>query len=69
MVYSLDKKTLLQIYKKIFLIRETEEKIAREYHQKDIRCPVHLSTGQEAVPSVLSHFLNNNDIFQTNNDI
>ena len=62
MVYSLDKKTLLQIYKKIFLIRETEEKIAREYHQQDIRCPVHLSTGQEAVPSVLSHFLNNNDI-------
>lgn len=62
MVYSIDKKILLKIYKKIFLIRETEEKIAREYKKQEMRCPVHLSIGQEAVPSVLSCFLSKKDI-------
>ena len=26
-----------------------EEKIAQLYHEQEIRCPVHLSIGQEAV--------------------
>lgn len=62
MVYTLNKKTALQIHKKIFLIRKSEEKIAREYINEKMRCPVHLSIGQEAVPAVLSHFLNNKDL-------
>ena len=61
MVYTLNKKAALEIHKKIFLIRETEEKIAGEYSNQKMRCPVHLSIGQEAVPAALSHFLNNQD--------
>lgn len=61
MVYTLDKKAVLEIHKKIFLIRQTEEKIAHEYSNQKMRCPVHLSVGQEAVPAVLSCFLKNND--------
>ena len=61
MVYTLNKKTALEIHKKIFLIRETEEKIAEEYSNQKMRCPVHLSIGQEAVSAALSHFLNNQD--------
>ena len=61
MVYTLNKKAALEIHKKIFLIRETEEKIAGEYINQKMRCPVHLSIGQECVPATLSHFLNNRD--------
>ena len=62
MVYTLNKKLALEIYKKIFLIRETEEKIVREYKNQKMRCPVHLSIGQEAPSAVLSCFLNNYDL-------
>jgi len=61
LVYTLNKKAALEIHKKIFLIRETEEKIARDYSNQKMRCPVHLSIGQEVVPAVLSHFLNDHD--------
>ena len=61
MVHSLIQSVALDIHKKIFLIRETEEKIAKEYSNQKMRCPVHLSIGQEVVPSVLSHFLNKKD--------
>ncbi len=62
MVYSLNKKTAVYIHKKIFLIRNAEEKISKEYSNQEIRCPVHLSIGQEAVPAVLSVFLSNKDL-------
>ena len=61
MVHTLNKSVALEIHKKIFLIRETEEKIASEYGNQKMRCPVHLSIGQEVVPAVLSDFLNNQD--------
>ena len=51
----------LELYKKIFLIRSVEEKISSEYINQKMRCPVHLSIGQELVPSVLSFFLNKKD--------
>ena len=62
MVYSLDKKKALKIFEKIFLIRNVEESIAKEYSMQEMRCPVHLSIGQEAVPAVLSLLLNNKDL-------
>ena len=62
MVHTLNKSVALEIHKKIFLIRETEEKIAQEYGNQKMRCPVHLSIGQEVVPAVLSGFLNNHDL-------
>ena len=61
MVHTLNKSVALEIHKKIFLIRETEEKIASEYGNQKMRCPVHLSIGQEVAPAVLSDFLNNQD--------
>ena len=39
-----------------------EEEIANSYSRGQMRCPTHLSIGQEAVPSVLSSFLNENDL-------
>jgi len=62
LVHTLNKSNVLEIHKKIFLIRETEEKIASEYGNQKMRCPVHLSIGQEVVPAVLSGFLNNHDL-------
>jgi len=51
-----------KIYKSIFFIRKTQEKIALEYHPEDkMRCPIHLCIGQELMPSLLGLFLNKND--------
>ena len=62
MVYTLNKNILKKIFYKIFLIRSVEERIIKEYPKQDIRCPVHLSIGQEAVPSILSLFINQKDL-------
>jgi TPP-dependent pyruvate/acetoin dehydrogenase alpha subunit len=43
-------------------VRMVEEAIANSYHLGKMRCPTHLSIGQEAVPSVLSSFLNDKDL-------
>ena len=55
---SIDKKKLL---KTMMRIRAVEEKIAKEYSQQKMRCPTHLSIGQEAVPSAISFCINKND--------
>lgn len=61
MVYTIETNSLFKIFEKVDLIRSTEEKIAEEYSKGEIRCPTHLSIGQEFVPSILSLFLNNKD--------
>ena len=52
-------------YKKIFFdtlrIRLIELEIANRYSQQKMRCPVHLSIGQEAVPVGISSNLNGDD--------
>lgn len=57
----MDKDFFLAIYKKMALIRTVEEKIAAEYSDQEMRCPVHLSIGQEAVPAVISSILSKDD--------
>ena len=57
----MNKKIIIEIFKKIYLIRAVEEMIAQKYHEGKMRCPVHLSIGQEAVPAALSIELNKND--------
>lgn len=42
---------LLSLYDRMVLIRKTEEKIAQLYPDQEIRCPTHLSIGQEAAAS------------------
>jgi len=39
----------LDLYKDMLRIRLIEESIASRYHEQKMRCPVHLSIGQEAV--------------------
>ena len=40
---------LNKIYSKMIRIRMIEQKIASLYGEQEMRCPVHLSIGQEAV--------------------
>lgn len=41
--------TLKRLYKEMLRIRLVEECIAQKYGEQEMRCPVHLSIGQEAV--------------------
>lgn len=45
----MDDQIVLQLYEMMFLIRSVEERIKKEYTSRNIRMPVHLSIGQEAV--------------------
>jgi TPP-dependent pyruvate/acetoin dehydrogenase alpha subunit len=38
----------IDLYKKLLFIRLIEEEIANKYHEEKMRCPIHLSIGQEA---------------------
>ena len=54
------------IYYRLVKIRLVEEAIAKEYANQEMRCPVHLSIGQEAVAvGVLSNFNDQDVIFST----
>ena len=50
-----------KLYFDILRIRMVEEEIARKYQFQKMRCPVHLSVGQEAVPVGISGNLVRND--------
>ena len=54
MVYTIEKKELIKLYSKYFLIRNVEFEISKRYKDNQMRCPTHLSIGQELVPSILS---------------
>ena len=54
MVYSLKNKLHFELYKQMYRIRSVETEIAKRYSEGKMRCPTHLSIGQEAVPSVCS---------------
>lgn len=40
---------LKELYRSMLYIRLVEERIAQEYARQEMRCPIHLSIGQEAV--------------------
>jgi len=42
-------------------IRAVEEEIARRYPEGQMRCPVHLSIGQEAIPAAFAECIKTND--------
>ena len=54
-------KIILELFKKIYRIRKVEEKISSTYSEWDMRCPVHLSIGQEAVAAGVCQNLEKND--------
>jgi pyruvate dehydrogenase E1 component alpha subunit len=48
-IKKLKKNFLLKIYKYLYLLRETEEKIRENYHLQIMKTPTHLGIGQEAI--------------------
>jgi len=52
---------LIQIYLRAYKIRKTEEEIANRYNEQEMRCPTHLSIGQELVPSIYAQFITEKD--------
>lgn len=52
----------LAVLRMMHLIRETELGIAERYPKGEMRCPTHLSVGQECTPAVLSVLLNHDDL-------
>ena len=44
----MNKNNLIKFYSKISLIRKIELEISKRYPENKMRCPVHLSIGQEA---------------------
>ncbi|QPJ65298.1 MAG: thiamine pyrophosphate-dependent dehydrogenase E1 component subunit alpha [Candidatus Nitrohelix vancouverensis] len=58
----MDPKTAADAYSRLIIIRLTEEAIAEEYKQQEMKCPVHLSIGQEAVAAGVSLCLSDQDV-------
>ncbi len=58
---SEDKSSQLSILGKLYLIRDLEEAIAARYSEQKMRCPTHLSIGQEGVAAALSVLLTPED--------
>ena len=59
---NINKKNLKKILYKMLLIRETDLQISRRYSESQMRCPTHLSIGQECVPSVVGTFTSKKDL-------
>ena len=57
-----NKSSLIKIYELQKKIRSVEEKIAKNYKDNKMRCPIHLSIGQEAIAAATGLALNNSDI-------
>jgi TPP-dependent pyruvate/acetoin dehydrogenase alpha subunit len=56
----------VELYKKVYLIRKTEEKIREHYMEDEMKTPVHLSIGEEAIAAGICQALNAEDqIFGT----
>lgn len=56
----------LGLYKKLYLIRQAEQKIREHYPEDEMKTPVHLSIGKEAIEAGVCHALKPNDqIFGT----
>ncbi|WP_111976510.1 thiamine pyrophosphate-dependent dehydrogenase E1 component subunit alpha [Algibacillus agarilyticus] len=52
---------LIELYRQTLRIRLVEEEIAKRYSEQKMRCPTHLSIGQEAVAVGVSSLLSNQD--------
>lgn len=55
-----------KIYKDLIKIRLIEEEIANRYSEQQMRCPVHLSIGQESVAVTVANFLSKSDYIFSN---
>lgn len=54
-------KNSLNLFRHMYRIRAIEEAIAYHYPEGKMRCPVHLSIGQESIPAIFSESVNQKD--------
>lgn len=59
MVYSLN--LLYKYYSQAYFLRLVDETISKNYHQNFMRCPTHLSIGQEGISAAFSLLVNQDD--------
>jgi pyruvate dehydrogenase E1 component alpha subunit len=52
---------LISLFRQMYRIRAVEEGIALHYPEGKMRCPVHLSIGQESIPAVFAQSIALND--------
>ncbi len=65
-ISDISKEVLLELYKIMLKIRKVQLKIAERYHEDEMKTPVHLCIGQEAVAVGVCANLNVNDyVFTT----
>lgn len=62
----MEKDTALSLYRSMLRIRMVEEKIAGLYPEQQMRCPVHLCIGQEAVAAGVCTALTHQDYIMSN---
>ena len=58
---NVDNNISLKLYECMLKIRYTEEAIAERYSESKMRCPTHLSTGQEGIAAGVCSALNEDD--------
>jgi pyruvate dehydrogenase E1 component alpha subunit len=58
----MNKEEKVELYRRMLRIRLVEEAIAREYPKGEMRCPVHLSIGQELLPTLVSLVTSKTDL-------
>jgi TPP-dependent pyruvate/acetoin dehydrogenase alpha subunit len=51
----------INLFRQMYRIRAIEEAIAQHYPQGKMRCPVHLSIGQESIPAVFGEVIRTTD--------
>ena len=51
----------LELYKKLYLIRKCEEKIIAHYHEDEMKTPMHMSMGAEAIAAGICQALKRKD--------
>lgn len=62
----ISEKALKDLYYQLLRIRMVEETIAKEYKKQEMRCPVHLCIGHEAIPVGICANLKKEDIVLSN---
>ena len=63
---EMNRSTKINLLYSMFRIRMVEEMIAELYPQQQMRCPVHLCIGQEAIAAGVCQALNNDDYVLSN---
>ncbi len=59
--WNLEKNCNMGLYKVMYLIRESEKTIQKYYPQDDMKTPMHMSMGEEAIVSGVVYALNSGD--------